>query len=149
MSKLLDERGIDHQVLNAKEHEREAAVVAEAGRQGAVTVATNMAGRGTDILLGGNYEKLREAALKKYGAESEETAEEWQLHAADAEARYITDREGYAVRVLGGCASSAPSATRRGASTTSCAAAPGARGTGRVHAMTRPHQRACSLSAAK
>ena len=102
LSKLLDERGIDHQVLNAKEHEREAAIVAEAGRQGAVTVATNMAGRGTDILLGGNYEKLREAALKKYGAESEETAEEWQLHAADAEAKYITDREGYAVRVLGG-----------------------------------------------
>ena len=66
LSKLLDERGIDHQVLNAKEHEREAAVVAEAGRQGAVTVATNMAGRGTDILLGGNHEKLREAALKKY-----------------------------------------------------------------------------------
>ena len=102
LSKLLSERGIDHQVLNAKEHEREAAIVAEAGRTGAVTVATNMAGRGTDILLGGNYEMLRQAALKKYGVEDESAAADWQLHAADAEAKYITDREGYAVRVLGG-----------------------------------------------
>lgn len=102
LSEKLTERGIGHQVLNAKEHEREAAIVAEAGRLGAVTVATNMAGRGTDILLGGNYEMLRQAALKKLGAGDEESAAEWQLHAADAEARYITDREGYAVRVLGG-----------------------------------------------
>ena len=56
LSEKLTERGVAHRVLNAKEHEREAAVVAEAGRLGAVTVATNMAGRGTDILLGGNYE---------------------------------------------------------------------------------------------
>ena len=102
LSEKLDERGIVHQVLNAKEHEREAAIVAEAGRLGAVTVATNMAGRGTDILLGGNYEMLRQAALKKFGVKDEESAAEWQLHSADAEARYITDREGYAVRVLGG-----------------------------------------------
>ena len=102
LSGMLAERGIEHQVLNAKEHEREAAIVAEAGRLGAVTVATNMAGRGTDILLGGNYEMLRQAALKKFGVEDEESAAEWQLHSADAEARYITDREGYAVRVLGG-----------------------------------------------
>ena len=102
LSGMLAERGIEHQVLNAKEHEREAAIVAEAGRLGAVTVATNMAGRGTDILLGGNYEMLRQAALKKFGVKDEESAAEWQLHSADAEARYITDREGYAVRVLGG-----------------------------------------------
>ena len=102
LSEKLTERGIGHQVLNAKEHEREAAIVAEAGRLGAVTVATNMAGRGTDILLGGNYEMLRQAALKKFGVEDEGSAAEWQLHSADAEARYITDREGYAVRVLGG-----------------------------------------------
>ena len=102
LSEKLTERGIGHQVLNAKEHEREAAIVAEAGRLGAVTVATNMAGRGTDILLGGNYEMLRQAALKKFGVKDEESAAEWQLHSADAEARYITDREGYAVRVLGG-----------------------------------------------
>lgn len=102
LSEKLTERGIGHQVLNAKEHEREAAIVAEAGRLGAVTVATNMAGRGTDILLGGNYEMLRQAALRKFGVEDEGSAGEWQLHSADAEARYITDREGYAVRVLGG-----------------------------------------------
>lgn len=102
LSAKLTERGIGHQILNAKEHEREAAIVAEAGRLGAVTVATNMAGRGTDILLGGNYEMLRQAALRKFGVKDEESAAEWQLHSADAEARYITDREGYAVRVLGG-----------------------------------------------
>ena len=102
LSEKLTERGIGHQVLNAKEHEREAAIVAEAGRLGAVTVATNLAGRGPDILLGGNYEMLRQAALKKFGVKDEESAAEWQLHSADAEARYITDREGYAVRVLGG-----------------------------------------------
>ena len=102
LSEKLAERGIGHQVLNAKEHEREAAIVAEAGRLGAVTVATNMAGRGTDILLGGNFEMLRRAALEKLGAKDEESAAEWQLHAAESEARYITDREGYAVRVLGG-----------------------------------------------
>ena len=102
LSEKLDERGIVHQVLNAKGHEREAAIVAEAGRLGAVTVATNMAGRGTDILLGGNYEMLRQAALRKFGVKNEGSAAEWQLHSADAEARYITDREGYAVRALGG-----------------------------------------------
>ncbi len=102
LSRELTERGIEHQVLNAKEHEREASIVAEAGRRGAVTVATNMAGRGTDILLGGNFEMLKKEALKKYGAEDEESAEEWQIHAAESEARYITEREGYAVRVFGG-----------------------------------------------
>ena len=58
LSKLLERRGVSHQVLNAKQHEREAYVVAQAGRPGAVTVATNMAGRGTDIVLGGNPEGL-------------------------------------------------------------------------------------------
>ncbi len=54
LSKLLKEKGIQHNVLNAKQHEREAEIVAQAGKQGAVTIATNMAGRGTDIMLGGN-----------------------------------------------------------------------------------------------
>ena len=53
LSKLLKKRGIEHNVLNAKQHEREAEIVAQAGKQGAVTIATNMAGRGTDIMLGG------------------------------------------------------------------------------------------------
>ncbi len=58
LARLLDKRGIPHEVLNAKQHEREAYIVAQAGRKGAVTIATNMAGRGTDILLGGNPEML-------------------------------------------------------------------------------------------
>ena len=60
LSRLLDKRGIKHETLNAKNHEREAHIVAQAGRVGAVTIATNMAGRGTDILLGGNPDVLAE-----------------------------------------------------------------------------------------
>ena len=65
LSKLLKKRGIEHNVLNAKQHEREAEIVAQAGKQGAVTIATNMAGRGTDIMLGGNTSYMAKAALKK------------------------------------------------------------------------------------
>ena len=65
LSKLLKKRGIEHNVLNAKQHEREAEIVAQAGKQGAVTIATNMAGRGTDIMLGGNVIYMAKAALKK------------------------------------------------------------------------------------
>ena len=67
LSSLLKKRGIPHEVLNAKNHEREASIVAQAGRKGAVTVATNMAGRGTDIMLGGNPEFLANAALIQKG----------------------------------------------------------------------------------
>ena len=67
LSGLLKKRGIPHEVLNAKNHEREAAIVAQAGRKGSVTVATNMAGRGTDIMLGGNPEFLANAALMQKG----------------------------------------------------------------------------------
>ena len=67
LSRLLDKRGIRHETLNAKNHEREAHIVAQAGRVGAVTIATNMAGRGTDILLGGNPEVLAEDALRERG----------------------------------------------------------------------------------
>jgi preprotein translocase subunit SecA len=62
---MLDKRGIKHEVLNAKHHKREAEIVAQAGRKGAVTIATNMAGRGTDILLGGNPEFMAREELKK------------------------------------------------------------------------------------
>lgn len=67
LSKLLKARGIKHEVLNAKNHEREAEIVAQAGKKGAVTIATNMAGRGTDIKLGGNAEYLAIAQMKKLG----------------------------------------------------------------------------------
>ena len=67
LSNVLKKMGIRHEVLNAKNHEREAHIVAQAGRKGAVTVSTNMAGRGTDILLGGNPDALLEERLKKYG----------------------------------------------------------------------------------
>ena len=67
LSRMLNERGIEHQVLNAKFHEREAQIVAQAGREGAVTIATNMAGRGTDILLGGNPDELAEQQLAAAG----------------------------------------------------------------------------------
>ena len=73
LSRLLNKRGIKHEVLNAKFHEREAQIVAQAGRLGAVTIATNMAGRGTDILLGGNAEEMARDELMRYdfGVEAE------------------------------------------------------------------------------
>lgn len=83
LSRLLDKRGIKHETLNAKNHEREAHIIAQAGRMGAVTIATNMAGRGTDILLGGNPDVLAANALRDrgldpdriFGQESEELEE--------------------------------------------------------------------------
>lgn len=78
VSSLLDVVEIPHKVLNAKQHEKEAAVVAVAGRKGAVTVATNMAGRGTDIMLGGNVEFLADAELKAKGYSPDDTPEEYE-----------------------------------------------------------------------
>ena len=75
LSKLLKARGVKHQVLNAKFHEKEAQIVAQAGRKGAVTIATNMAGRGTDILLGGNAEFMAKAEMRKMGYDEEMLAE--------------------------------------------------------------------------
>ncbi|MGI6254304.1 MAG: preprotein translocase subunit SecA [Acutalibacter sp.] len=75
LSKLLKARGVKHQVLNAKFHEQEAQIVAQAGRKGAVTIATNMAGRGTDILLGGNAEFMAKAEMRKMGYDEEMLAE--------------------------------------------------------------------------
>jgi preprotein translocase subunit SecA len=75
LSKMLKKRGIPHQVLNAKNHEQEAKIIAQAGRVGMVTIATNMAGRGTDILLGGNPEYMAKEELERQGYPSEVVAE--------------------------------------------------------------------------
>jgi len=78
LSHFLTKAGVRHEVLNAKQHEREAAVVARAGTIGAVTVATNMAGRGTDIMLGGNPEFMADFELQKRGLNPAETPEEYE-----------------------------------------------------------------------
>ncbi len=101
LSRLLDKRGIKHNILNAKHHEQEARIVAQAGRQGAVTIATNMAGRGTDILLGGNPDVLAEDLLVQRGIDPEEATEEQRAQARQ-EARETCKREGDAVRAAGG-----------------------------------------------
>ena len=75
LSKMLKRRGIEHNVLNAKQHEREAEIVAQAGKFGAVTIATNMAGRGTDIMLGGNAEYMAKAKMRKQNIPEELIAE--------------------------------------------------------------------------
>ena len=117
ISKLLAKRGIAHNVLNAKNHEKEAEIVAQAGKLGAVTVATNMAGRGTDIMLGGNAEFLAKADLRKAGMSDEliaeatgyaETEDQEILAAREtfrqAEAKYKTEiaKEADQVRAAGG-----------------------------------------------
>ncbi len=102
LGRVLEERGIPHRRLNAKNHEEEAAIIAQAGRLGAVTVATNMAGRGTDILLGGNYEFLKRDLVKNYRAWSYEASADWQKEAADSEAKHIVRREGKNTRKAGG-----------------------------------------------
>ncbi len=87
LSQLLHKRGIPHEVLNAKQHDREATIVAQAGRRGAVTVATNMAGRGTDIMLGGNPEFIAAAELRAKGLSPVDTPEAYEQAWADALAR--------------------------------------------------------------
>ncbi len=87
LSDQLRRKGVPHEVLNAKHHEREAAIVAQAGRKGAVTVATNMAGRGTDIMLGGNPEFMAVATLKQRGLDPVETPEEYEAAWDDALAK--------------------------------------------------------------
>ena len=117
LSDMLKKRGIKHNVLNAKNHEKEAEIVAQAGKMGAVTVATNMAGRGTDIMLGGNAEYLAKADLRKAGMSDELIAEatgyadtdnqeilDARKQYADAEAKYKESikTEADKVREVGG-----------------------------------------------
>ena len=103
LSRLLQKRGIPHEVLNAKHHEREAHIIAQAGRVGAVTIATNMAGRGTDILLGGNPDFLAEELMVNKGIELEEATEK-DVKNALSEAKLITAAEHETVVNAGGLA---------------------------------------------
>ena len=152
LSKLLKLRGVKHVVLNAKYHAQEAEIVAQAGRKGTVTIATNMAGRGTDILLGGNAEFMaRQQTLADQIAEKLPKGQEKFVDDDEFVYFYHIDhfyrvpRQAYE-RIYGalksrptpstkrsstsaGCTSWRPSATRRAASTTSCAAAPAGRAT--------------------
>jgi len=102
LSRLLEKKGIPHEVLNAKQHFREAEIVAQAGRVGAVTVATNMAGRGVDIILGGNAEGLaaREAATRGLDLETDEGRAAFEAMKVELEAECAADGE--RVRELGG-----------------------------------------------
>ena len=117
LSSLLKKRGIPHNVLNAKQHEREAEIVAQAGKLGAVTIATNMAGRGTDIMLGGNAEYLAKTGLRKAGFEEDVIAEATGYAETDDEEilkaramfterlaahKQVTDAEAEKVRAVGG-----------------------------------------------
>jgi len=104
LSSLLKKRGIPHEVLNAKQHEREAAIIARAGTVGAVTVATNMAGRGTDIMLGGNPEFMADFELQRRGLSPVETPEEYEAAWADelAKQKAAVAKEHEVVVDLGG-----------------------------------------------
>ena len=101
LSRLLNKRGVKHQILNAKFHEREAHIVAQAGREGAVTIATNMAGRGTDILLGGNAEELADEMITSQGIELEEATPEMRAEAL-AKAKETCAEERKKVLAAGG-----------------------------------------------
>ena len=98
LDRLMGERGIPHQTLNAKDPGREAAIVANAGRVGAVTIATDMAGRGTDIILGGSYEGHLGEGLRQVGARSSEGALPWQLEQARRYAQNQMKLQGDLVR---------------------------------------------------
>lgn len=101
LSKILSKIGVKHEVLNAKNHAREASIVAQAGRKGAVTVSTNMAGRGTDILLGGNAEALARDKARRMGTDPETMPRaEWDSLLAELKAQ--TDREHAEVVEAGG-----------------------------------------------
>ena len=102
LSSILKKMGIKHNVLNAKHHEKEAYIIAQAGRLGAVTIATNMAGRGTDILLGGNAEYLAKEELDKKGITKEHPNYENLKNEALEKAREITQKEHDEVVKLGG-----------------------------------------------
>ena len=100
IAKILKKKGVPHAVLNAKQHEKEAYVVAQAGRKGAITVSTNMAGRGTDIILGGNAEMLAKLEFKEQGKDADLEPEEFAKVVTKYEAS--CKKEGEEVREAGG-----------------------------------------------
>ena len=103
ISAMLERVGIKHEVLNAKHHEREAEIISQAGRKAAVTIATNMAGRGTDIVLGGNPETMAWAQLQhKYPTRLDVPPEEWNALVREIEEREQMKPEGREVAALGG-----------------------------------------------
>ena len=103
ISGMLDQKGIKHQVLNAKHHQREAEIVAQAGRKAAVTIATNMAGRGTDIVLGGNPEAMAWGQLQeKYPTRLDVPREEWDALVNEIERQEQMKAEGREVAAMGG-----------------------------------------------
>ena len=138
LSELLKRKGVPHNVLNAKQHEREAGVIAQAGRPGTVTIATNMAGRGVDILLGGNPDGMARERLRKEEVDLATLSEDdpvWLAGAGPGQgARWRPTARRCSPPAA--CTCWARSVTRRGASTTSCAAVPGARAT-RLLALLR------------
>ncbi|MBE5751689.1 MAG: preprotein translocase subunit SecA [Clostridiales bacterium] len=95
ISRLLKRNGVKHNILNAKNHEREAEIVAQAGRYGAVTISTNMAGRGTDILLGGNPEYLAKKRLREEGADREDIDLAMSMYITDVDEKIAQLRERY------------------------------------------------------
>jgi preprotein translocase subunit SecA len=103
LSELLEKRGVDHQVLNAKHHKREAEIIAQAGRLAAVTIATNMAGRGTDIILGGNPDTLVWAKLQDtYATRLDVPHAEWEALVREISEKENMKPEGEKVRGMGG-----------------------------------------------
>jgi preprotein translocase subunit SecA len=104
LAKLLTRRGVEHSVLNAKFHEQEAQIIAEAGRRGAVTVATNMAGRGTDIVLGGNPDFIADQRLRAKGLDPVDSREEYEAawDTTLAEVKDEVEREAEEVKEAGG-----------------------------------------------
>ena len=132
LSGMLKQAGVKHEVLNAKQHEREAAIIALAGQKGAVTVATNMAGRGTDIILGGNPEFLADHQLREAGIDPVEHSEEYEAQYPEILRSHRGDDRRRARGGRGGrrpVRGRAPSGTSRAGSTTSCAVAPAVRAT--------------------
>ena len=103
LAHLLERRGIKHEVLNAKNHKREAEIVAQAGRRGAVTIATNMAGRGTDIVLGGNPETMAWAQLQdRYETRLDVPREEWDRLVVEIDQEHRMSEMGEEIKSLGG-----------------------------------------------